>query len=98
ALGVSTAFSLTANPLTSAIVGGQTTITWTSTSSDPVFSIELTHPSFNNDFAIANNVDPTKNSLTVLIPEVPPEDGYTLQFVNITNINQIFSTSSSFSI
>ncbi|KAJ6538650.1 hypothetical protein DFH09DRAFT_1176630, partial [Mycena vulgaris] len=35
-----------------------------------------------NAVAIANNVDPTTNTLTLTIPSVPAEDGYTLQFVN----------------
>ncbi|KAJ6538666.1 hypothetical protein DFH09DRAFT_1176685, partial [Mycena vulgaris] len=83
ALGVSAALSLSVNAPSSITSGGQTTITWSSTSSDPTFSIELIHPpSCNNAFAIANNVDPTANILTLAIPSVPTEDGYTLQFVN----------------
>ncbi|KAJ7816030.1 hypothetical protein B0H13DRAFT_2683580 [Mycena leptocephala] len=62
------------------------------------FSIELTHPSFNHAIAIANNVDPTLDQTTVELPIVPVGDQYTLQFVNITDINQIFATSGDFSI
>ncbi|KAJ7637809.1 hypothetical protein B0H17DRAFT_1216967 [Mycena rosella] len=98
ALGVSAALSLSVNPLTSVISGGQTTITWTSTSSDPTFSIELLHPSFNNAFAIANNVNPAANTLTLQIPSVPTGDGYTIEFVNVTDINNVYATSGSFSI
>ncbi|KAJ7307957.1 hypothetical protein DFH08DRAFT_491667 [Mycena albidolilacea] len=65
---------------------------------DRTFSIELTHPSFNQAIAIANNVDPTLDQVTVELPIVPGEDQYTLEFVNITNINQIFATSAQFSI
>ncbi|KAJ7459247.1 hypothetical protein FB451DRAFT_1046205, partial [Mycena latifolia] len=94
----STALALSVNAPSSVTSGGQITITWSSTSSDPVFSIELTHPSFNNDFGIANNVNPSTNSLTIGLPSVPAEDGYTLEFVNITDINQVYATSPSFSI
>ncbi|KAJ6538644.1 hypothetical protein DFH09DRAFT_1368809 [Mycena vulgaris] len=55
-------------------------------------------PSFNNAFAIANSVDPTANTLTLTIPSVPAEDGYTLQFVNVSDINQVYATSGSFAI
>ncbi|KAJ6576911.1 hypothetical protein DFH09DRAFT_1148761 [Mycena vulgaris] len=98
ALGVSAALSLSVNAPSSVTSGGQTTITWSSTSSDPTFSIELVHPSFNNAFAIANSVDPTINTLTLTIPAVPAEDGYTLQFVNVSDINQVYATSGSFAI
>ncbi|KAK7007514.1 hypothetical protein R3P38DRAFT_3027723 [Favolaschia claudopus] len=90
--------TLTVNAPTSPQSATTTTITWTSNASDPVFSIELTHPSFNMAFALANNVDPTLNQLTIELPLVPAGDGYTLEFVNITNINQIFAMSSDFSI
>ncbi|KAJ7769320.1 hypothetical protein B0H16DRAFT_1517464 [Mycena metata] len=98
ALAASSAFALTVNTPSGVTSGGTTTITWTSTSSDSVFSIELLHSSFNSDFAIANNVQPANNNLTVTIPPVPADDDYTLQFVNITDINQVFATSGSFSI
>ncbi|KAJ7149508.1 hypothetical protein C8R43DRAFT_1007269 [Mycena crocata] len=98
ALGVSSAFALTVNAPNSPTSGGQTSITWTSTDSDPIFSIELNHPSFNTAFAIANNVDPKANNLTLTIPPVPAEDGYTLTFVNVTDINNVYATSGSFSI
>ncbi|KAJ7793790.1 hypothetical protein B0H14DRAFT_3889118 [Mycena olivaceomarginata] len=63
-----------------------------------VFSIELNHPSFNSALAIANNVNPADNNRTVGLPPVPAEDNYTLTFVNITDINDVFATSGSFSI
>ncbi|KAJ6538669.1 hypothetical protein DFH09DRAFT_1397946 [Mycena vulgaris] len=73
ALGVSAAQSLSVDAPSSVTSGGQTTITWSSISSDPTFSIELIHPSFNNAFAIANSVDPTANTLTLTIPSVPAD-------------------------
>jgi hypothetical protein len=77
---------------------GQVTISWTSESSDNLFTIELHHPSFRADFAIANNVNPDEGSKTLLLPSVPVQDGYTLRAVNVTDINQVFSESPSFSI
>ncbi|KAJ7914715.1 hypothetical protein B0H13DRAFT_1872715 [Mycena leptocephala] len=103
----SSAIALSINTPTNPTSGGTTSITWSSTSSDPsslihlirsVFSIELNHPSFNNALAIANNVDPANNNVTLTIPPVPAEDNYTLEFVNITNIDDVFATSGSFSI
>ena len=35
------------------------------------FSLELVNPSFNNDYAIATNVDPSIGSKSVQIPTVP---------------------------
>ncbi|KAJ7097051.1 hypothetical protein B0H15DRAFT_1019410 [Mycena belliarum] len=89
---------LTPNAPSSAQSGGTVTITWSSTATDPTFSIELTHPSFNAAIAIANNVDPLNNQVTVGLPIVPADSDYTLQFVNITDINQVFATSPDFSI
>ncbi|KAF7312810.1 hypothetical protein MKEN_00964400 [Mycena kentingensis (nom. inval.)] len=77
---------------------GTATVTWSSTDSDPVFSIELHHDSFNQDFAIANNVDPATKSITIDLPQVPAGDGYTLNFVNITDITKVYASSSGFSI
>ncbi|KAF9035034.1 hypothetical protein BDZ89DRAFT_498254 [Hymenopellis radicata] len=74
------------------------TINWTSQSSDPTFSIELINESFNNQFAIANNVQASLNTLTLTLPQVPTGGGYTIQFVNISNINDIFSQTSTFSV
>ncbi|KAF7365734.1 hypothetical protein MVEN_00447200 [Mycena venus] len=90
--------TLTVNIPSSPQSGATTTITWTSDSSDPTFSIELSHPSFNAAIAIANNVDPTLNQITVELPIVPGGDQYTLEFVNITDINQVFAMSGDFSI
>ncbi|KAJ6476468.1 hypothetical protein C8R47DRAFT_1141531 [Mycena vitilis] len=98
ALGAASALALTINAPTTPTSGGTTSITWSSTSTDPVFSIELNHPSFNSAFAIANNVNPADNNATVVIPPVPAEDNYTLTFVNVTNIDDVFATSPSFSI
>ncbi|KAF8588375.1 hypothetical protein K439DRAFT_1335374, partial [Ramaria rubella] len=62
------------------------------------FSIELINQIFNSQFALANNVATTQGSISFSLPVVPPGSGYTIEFVNIGNINQIFATSASFSV
>ncbi|KAJ7304770.1 hypothetical protein DFH08DRAFT_825334 [Mycena albidolilacea] len=97
-LGPTGVLSLTINPLSSAQAGAAMTITWTSSSGDPSFSIELSAPSFNAGLALANNVIPTTDQINITLPVVPAGDKYTIQFVSITNINQVLATSSDFSI
>ncbi|KAJ6476475.1 hypothetical protein C8R47DRAFT_1220318 [Mycena vitilis] len=97
-LGAASALALSIDAPTNVTVGVSTSITWSSTSSDPVFSIELNNPSLNSALAIANNVNPADNNATIVIPPVPATDGYTLTFVNIADISDVFATSSSFSI
>lgn len=51
------------------------TITWTSSdvTNDPeTFSIELINESFHSQFALANNVQTTSNSITFEMPVVAP--------------------------
>ncbi|KAJ7205900.1 hypothetical protein C8J57DRAFT_137467 [Mycena rebaudengoi] len=98
ALAVSSALAITITTPTSVTSGNTTTIEWIGDSSDPIFSIELMHPSFNDALAIANNINSSDNSISLVIPSVPTGDGYTLQFVNVTDISKIYATSSSFSI
>ncbi|KAJ7288871.1 hypothetical protein C8J57DRAFT_522793 [Mycena rebaudengoi] len=79
--------------------GGTTTIKWTPDASlSRPFSIELHHESFNDNLALANNINPESGEVTVPIPSVPPTDGYTIEFVGIDNINEVFGTSPEFSI
>ncbi|KAJ7483022.1 hypothetical protein B0H11DRAFT_2020967 [Mycena galericulata] len=53
-----------------------TSITWSNAFSDPVFTIELNHPSLNNAVAAANNgnplnsVNPANDNITMTIPPV----------------------------
>ncbi|KAJ7441198.1 hypothetical protein B0H11DRAFT_2292481 [Mycena galericulata] len=120
ALSASSALALSINTRSSVTSTETTSITWSSTSSDPVFSIELDHPSFlrpppspfeikqqadvdgdapqNTALAIANNVNPANDNITITIPLVPAQEGYTLTFVNVTNINDVFATGSDFAI
>ncbi|KAJ7076623.1 hypothetical protein B0H15DRAFT_1004608 [Mycena belliarum] len=98
ALGASVARALSVEAPSGVTSGGNMTIKWSSTSSDPIFTIELMHTSFNEAFAIANNVAPGLGSLSLMLPQVPAEGEYTLQLVNVTNINQVYATSGAFSI
>ncbi|KAJ7097497.1 hypothetical protein C8R43DRAFT_1048963 [Mycena crocata] len=77
---------------------GETTIVWTDADDLPTFSVELAHPDFNNALAIANSVNPDYGKIQVTLPNVPAGEGYTIQFVNIANINDVYATSSPFSI
>ncbi|KAJ6582802.1 hypothetical protein B0H10DRAFT_2443162 [Mycena sp. CBHHK59/15] len=88
--------SISGNPVSE----GSLTITWTTSTSDPAgtFSIELTHASFNNQLALANNVDASSLSITVALNNVPAGDGYSIQFVDISNVNAVFASSPDFSI
>ncbi|KAF8971892.1 hypothetical protein BDZ97DRAFT_1901537 [Flammula alnicola] len=79
--------------------GGQVTIHWTNQQGDPTsWSFELTNTAFNNEFAIANNVDPSASQLTLTLPIVPVGDGYTLQAVNIGNVSDIFAQTPDFAV
>ncbi|KAF7797180.1 hypothetical protein EIP86_008372 [Pleurotus ostreatoroseus] len=79
---------------------GPAVIEWTTVSGDPsTWSFELVNPTnFHQTFGIANNVNPSLGSLTLTLPAVPPGDGYSLEAVNITNINQVFASTGDFSI
>ncbi|KAJ6626746.1 hypothetical protein B0H10DRAFT_508655 [Mycena sp. CBHHK59/15] len=78
--------------------GGDITIKWTLDQALPVFSIELFHTGFNNAIAVANNVNSEAGMIKIQLPSVPPAEDYFFQFVNITNISQVYGTSSNFSI
>jgi len=91
--------ALTVSVADGATSGGNITINWTTDNGDPsTWTFELVNPSFNNAFALANNVDPTLNTLTLQTPIVPTGSDYTVEAVNIGNINQVYATSSLFSI
>jgi len=79
--------------------GGPATINWTPDSSDPdVFSLELVNPSFHNSFAIGNNIRTAAGTVNVNLPIVPAGDNYQLKAVQISNIDNVFGTSSQFTI
>jgi hypothetical protein len=93
------AHALTLNTPSNVQSGRNITVTWTAASGDQPFTLYLHHPSFNSDFAVANNVDPTTGSITFQLPEVTPRDNqYTFRAANITDINQQYSVSSAFAV
>ncbi|KAJ2927059.1 hypothetical protein H1R20_g10037, partial [Candolleomyces eurysporus] len=77
---------------------GTTTFTWTYETSDEPFSLYLYNEEFNDSFAIANNVEPSLGSVSIQIPVVPVRDGYTLRAVNVGNIEDVYSSTGSFSV
>ncbi|EKM61425.1 uncharacterized protein PHACADRAFT_248020 [Phanerochaete carnosa HHB-10118-sp] len=92
--------ALTINTPTNLTSAGTATISWTTGPNDPsTWSLELSNPNnFHNTFAIANNVDPAAGSINIPLPPVPSGDGYIIEAVNITNINDVFAMSGDFSI
>ena len=59
---------------TNATSSSTITVTWTSQPGDPsVFSLELTNPSFHQDFAVGNNLDTSLGTFTFELPVVPAE-------------------------
>ncbi|KAK0435015.1 hypothetical protein EV421DRAFT_1661638, partial [Armillaria borealis] len=87
------------NPIETVTSTGPITISWQTSSGDPtVFSIELINQSFNSQYAIANNVDSSIGSLSLTLPQIPAEDGYTIELVNISNINDIYAQTGTFSV
>ncbi|KAJ6504671.1 hypothetical protein C8R47DRAFT_154080 [Mycena vitilis] len=83
-----------------AVSEGSLTIQWSTSTSDPsnTFSVELIHASFNAELALANNVDSSSLSLTVELNNIPVGDGYTIAFVDISDVNTVFTQSEDFSI
>ncbi|KAJ7643775.1 hypothetical protein FB45DRAFT_999116 [Roridomyces roridus] len=81
------------------VTGGSITIDWTSDStSAATFSVFIIHPSFNQQFALANNVQTSAGTLTAELPVLPPGDGYTVELVKIDDVNFVFSESKDFSV
>ncbi|KAJ6516571.1 hypothetical protein C8R47DRAFT_1205807 [Mycena vitilis] len=81
-----------------ATAGGVITITWTPDPALDVFSMELYDADNSAPLGIANNVDPSKGKLDVTVPMITPGDGYTVYFVNVTDIDDVYGTSGDFSI
>ncbi|CUA78377.1 hypothetical protein RSOLAG22IIIB_07037 [Rhizoctonia solani] len=79
---------------------GTVTVDWTSASGDPsVFTIQLRDtntPSVINPMAIANNVQTALGTTSFELPIVPEVNTYVVEFVNITDVNQVFATSTTF--
>jgi hypothetical protein len=80
--------------------GGEMTITWTASppNDPPVVSAYLTNPSFNNKFAISNNINTNLGNITIPIPAVPDNQQYTIVFTPINDDTKILAQSSPFTI
>ncbi|KAF8635296.1 hypothetical protein AX15_000474 [Amanita polypyramis BW_CC] len=77
------------------------TINWSSTdqgNDPPTFSLELVNQIFHNSYAIGNTIPTSQGSITLTLPTVPEGDGYSLQAVNVTNINDVYSQTSQFNV
>ncbi|KDQ62907.1 hypothetical protein JAAARDRAFT_43997 [Jaapia argillacea MUCL 33604] len=92
------ATALTLSTPTGLTSGGPATVNWTATTTDVPFSLELVNTLFHNSFAIGNNLQPGLGTYSFTMPTVPIGDGYTLEAVNISNINQIYASSGDFAI
>ncbi|PCH34083.1 hypothetical protein WOLCODRAFT_22446 [Wolfiporia cocos MD-104 SS10] len=79
--------------------GTPANISWSSSGGDPRFSLELVNDiEFHNSFAIANNLNPSDGFATFTLPIVPAGSGYTLEAVNVTDINQVYASSGDFAV
>ncbi|KIY48089.1 hypothetical protein FISHEDRAFT_74007 [Fistulina hepatica ATCC 64428] len=93
------ASALTLNVPSTVTSGGTVTITWTTTSGDPsTFSLYLINQSFNDNFGIANNVETSLGTITIALPAVDPGDGFSLEAVDISDVNTVYSSTSDFAI
>ncbi|KAI6138461.1 hypothetical protein BKA82DRAFT_3137601 [Pisolithus tinctorius] len=91
--------ALSLDALTNAVTGGVVTLNWQTESSDPsYFSVLLANPIFHDTFAIANNVGSALTTLTLELPQVPVGTSYQLQGINVSDVNDVYATSPSFSI
>ncbi|CAE6431125.1 unnamed protein product [Rhizoctonia solani] len=81
---------------------GTVTVEWTSASGDPsVFTIQLRDtntPSVINPMAIANNVQTPLGTTSFELPIVPEVNTYVIEFINVTDVNQIYATSNTFGV
>ncbi|KAI6119719.1 hypothetical protein EDD16DRAFT_923084 [Pisolithus croceorrhizus] len=91
--------ALTLNAPTGATTGGVVTITWEAASTDPAyFTLQLVNPAFHNTYAISNNVQTSLGTITLELPQVPVDTDYQLEAIDPSNVNDVYATSSSFSI
>jgi hypothetical protein len=94
------AAALTVEPLSNTNSQSEVTVKWQVTSPDDpaVFTIELRNDAFNDAFAIANAVDASLLELTLTLPVVPDAAGYTIQLVDVGDINTVYAESGEFAI
>ncbi|KAJ7627179.1 hypothetical protein FB45DRAFT_58645 [Roridomyces roridus] len=97
-LVASAAIAIDIQPLSNAQSGMPTTVRWTPVSSSLTYTVYLLYSSFNDKFAIANNVNSSTGQLDVTMPQVPPASNYTLQFVSVETNPVVYGQSPAFSI
>ncbi|KAI6030009.1 hypothetical protein EDC04DRAFT_3115746, partial [Pisolithus marmoratus] len=91
--------ALTLEAPTGATTGGFVTLAWQATTTDPAyFTLQLVNPAFHNTYAIANNVQTSLGTLTIQLPQVPVDTNYQLEAIDPSNVNDVYATSSTFSI
>jgi len=92
------ASALTLDTPTNPSNGDRVTLTWKAAAGDPTFSLELENPTFNNELAIANNLDPVDGSYVWQVPVVPARNDYVINAVNIGNLSEVYASTSVFAI
>jgi hypothetical protein len=92
--------ALTVSPPTRSVTsGGPMTFNWQVQQGDPsTFSVYLSNPAFNNVFGVANDVDASTGTLTITIPLVPENQQYTIELVQIDDVNHVLAESAPFTI
>ncbi|THU91333.1 hypothetical protein K435DRAFT_801307 [Dendrothele bispora CBS 962.96] len=89
--------ALTLNTPASAVATEPLLVTWSTTPGDQTFSLELANSGSGEQIALANNVNPADESITVTLPNVSG-GGFTLEAVNFGDNADVFATSAPFSI
>ncbi|KAJ7031005.1 hypothetical protein C8F04DRAFT_1111998 [Mycena alexandri] len=101
-LGATGAFSsfVVDTPENQVHAGAPLTVRWTSSAGDPVFSLELVDvTSVAKKVVLANNVDPSADHITVIIPKsVSTKDAFVLSFVEPAQSNAVLVETAEFTI
>ncbi|KAJ7069290.1 hypothetical protein C8F01DRAFT_1326018 [Mycena amicta] len=80
------------------VVGQQATISWTSVSTDPEFSIQIVGSPLQNAITVVAIVPPNPPTFQFIVPSVSPGDDYIMEFVSTQDFNDILAQSGKFSI
>ncbi|KAI8996261.1 hypothetical protein BD414DRAFT_477300 [Trametes punicea] len=93
---------LSPSPSSYWVLNTTNTITWQFQQGDPspiaINVVNANNATLNGVFAIAPFVNVSAQSFTVTNVTLRPGDNYEVQFVNTTNITQVFATSGNFSV
>ncbi|CAK5262321.1 unnamed protein product [Mycena citricolor] len=85
---------------TSVQPGQSVTVTWSSDSTDtqPAVLIMYSKKTYSGAFALADDIDLQKNSLTVDLPQVYTGDNFTFEIVNKNDQSKVLAQSNAFSV